>query len=230
MSAKTKLPVLPRMAIPCSGDTKIGAVSATYFPTTWCAKTCPIASECYARQGRVGLHAGKIARAYPDESAAVREEARAIREDLPRATPLRLHVSGDTRRGWDAAILASACRSRIGPTWTYTHFWRRVARRTWRGVSTLASMESPADAPAAREQGYAPALVVARYPAGSRPWQAHGTTWIPCPATLPDSKRQCTDCKLCWKADALFDKGLGIAFEAHSGKARALKARLDGSK
>lgn len=94
----------------------------------------------------------------------------------------------------------------------------------------LASVESIADATAARASGYAPARIVDSHPADGRAFAEGGTTWIPCPEQTRGVP--CVKCGLCFDAEALNARNAGITFAAHGGKASALKRRLpmlDGS-
>jgi hypothetical protein len=142
---------------------------------------------------------------------------------------LRVHVSGDAATEEAAREIAAAVRRRSrrggGSAWTYTHAWMHVPRSAWDGVSVLASVDSLADVDAARAQGYAPALVVAEHPADGRAYRDEaGRTWIPCPEQTRGTP--CTECRLCWSADALFARNAGIAFAAHGQRVTAMRRRL----
>lgn len=215
-----------------SGNSKIGETSATYAPTVHCVD-CPLKNNgCFAQQGLVAIHVRRL-------DAAVREghvspvrtakaEAAGIDGLRARGQALRIHVSGDCPTTETARIVSAAARRfgarGGGASWSYTHAWRRVARSAWRGVSVLASCETAADVKLARRRGYAPAVVVPAFPS-ERAWidEATGTRMIPCPAQTRDVT--CEQCRLCWRADELYARNAGVAFEAHgSAKKKAAAA------
>jgi hypothetical protein len=99
-----------------------------------------------------------------------------------------------------------------GRVWTYTHSWRRIPAHAFWPISTLASCETPDQVKAARRRGYAPALVVEKFPKGKRPFVVAGTKFIPCPAETIG--KTCVECRLCLDAD-LRGMGAGIAFQVH---------------
>jgi hypothetical protein len=110
-----------------------------------------------------------------------------------------------------------------GQAWSYTHAWRRVSRKAWRGVSVLASVETLADAKRAIRRGWATARVVPAF-ASDKAWFEGGIRWIPCPAQTRDDVT-CDSCRLCWNDDKLRAIGAGVAFEAHgSAKKKAAEA------
>lgn len=134
-----------------------------------------------------------------------------------RGRDLRLHVGGDTPTAECAAMLARlAARWRAsfgGDVWTYTHNWARIPAAAFGRVAVLASVELPKQVRAARRRGYAPALVVERFPNGKRPFVVADTVFIPCPAETV--KKTCVECRLCLDTDALRERGQGIAFAVH---------------
>lgn len=215
-----------------STNAKIGAAATTYAPTTLCVD-CPLQGNgCYAQHGMVALHVRPLDRhakryhATPDDVAA--QEAAGIDAILAKGQPLRIHTSGDCPTAKSARIVSAAARRFVkrggGPAWTYTHAWRRVPRSAWRGISVLASCDTVADVAQARTRGYAPAYVVPQFWGPKAHYDdATDTIWIPCPAQTRDV--QCTDCRLCWDADALYKRKTGVVFEAHgSAKRQAAKA------
>ena len=213
-----------------TGAAKLGAgVAATYAPVGArsdggsCPRSCPLlGAGCYAEGGRVALVGARLERVAGIRAIDLaREEAAAIDAAwqggrVPRDWGLRLHVSGDARTAGAARVLARAAArwiSRGGSTpWSYTHAWRAVPREVWGQVSVLASIESASDAADARAQGYAPALIVEKFAAPS--WREEGILWVACPAQTARGAT-CSDCRACWRADSLRDRGLGIAFSAH---------------
>lgn len=209
---------------------KLGpGVAATYAPVGArsdggsCPRSCPLlGSGCYAEGGRVAMVGARLEKKEGIRAIDLaREEAAAIDAAfqggrVPRGWGLRLHVSGDARTSGAARELARAAARWIGrggaTPWSYTHAWRRVAREAWGKVSVLASVERASDADAARAQGYAPALVVEKFTAPS--WREAGFLWVACPAQTA-RRATCAECRACWRADSLRDRGIGIAFEAH---------------
>lgn len=216
------------IATSLSGNEKTGPIAATHVGTDRTCHSCPMkeTDACYYRTGfrTRGLDARMNEAAKKQKASVVRiarAEARAIDGLLTsgRVTnrPLRIHVGGDTPTNEAAVIVSAAARryqERINaPAYTYTHSWRKVDRASWQGVSVLASIEDTRDGLEALERGYAPAVVVPQFD-GDRAFVRDGVRWIPCPAQTRDNV-SCADCKLCMNADALRDRGAGIAFEAH---------------
>ena len=102
-------------------------------------------------------------------------------------------------------------------------FWHNVPRSAWKDVSILASIESPKQIAEARNNGYAPAIVVPEHES-DKAYKIGDTTFIPCPQQT--HQVHCSDCGLCMKADWLFATNRGIAFAAHGVKTRELKRHL----
>lgn len=225
--AATKLAIV----VQWSGNVKIGRVSTTYQSTVHCVD-CPMKGNgCYAEGGMVAMQKRRLDDAVRETHASplrsARQEAAGI--DALRAVGqgLRLHTSGDCPSPETTRVVASAAQRFMarggGQAWTYTHAWRRVQRRTWRNVSVLASCETTDDARKAFAKGYAPAMVVERFDS-PKTFERDGVKLIPCPAQTRDNVT-CDSCRLCWNADALHARGMGIAFEAHgASKKRAARA------
>ena len=227
------------IAVERSGNRKIGDASATYVAQASCPPTCAfLGAGCYAESGRMALHTRAL-NARVDASGPLglaREEAAAIGH-LTGLRPLRLHVVGDASTTAAARVLAAAVARRgckegptdgrppySAPTWTYTHAWRTVARKAWGAISVLASCESLADVRRAMRRGYAAALVVAQHPADGRAYQREDLTLIPCPEQTRG--RTCTECRLCFDAEALHARGAVITFAAHGSRRRMVEGKL----
>lgn len=221
-----------------SGNSKIMGskkADATYASIdASCPASCPLKGNgCYAQtSGHLGILARRL-NGEGEGQDVTQAEVRAIDQaygggKVPHLRDLRLHVMGDARTTRAARALAAAIKRWKarggGAAWNYTHAWRNVRREAWGPVSVLASMEDPKQAALARKRGYAPALVVAEHPPDGRAWEAHGTKWIPCPAQTREVG--CTDCRLCFNADALFKRKAGIAFAAHGARRNVVKRRL----
>jgi hypothetical protein len=228
-----------------SGNAKIMGtkkVDATYASIkSSCPKTCPLMGEgCYAELGHTGIHVKRL-----DEQAdglsplqVARAEANAIDESykggpVPSGRDLRIHVSGDCRTIAGARLVNKAVgrwkKRGGGNAWSYTHAFRNVHRDNWSNVSILASIDTVDQVDEARQQGYAPAIVVPEF-TSDKVFTMPGsdTKWIPCPnQTKPGGKEiGCSDCKLCMKADWLFETNRGIAFSVHGIKKNNIKRRL----
>lgn len=140
---------------------------------------------------------------------------------------IRFHVGGDVQSIESAATLGAAAhdwRARMGGSaWTFTHSWPTIPRRAWgASMSVLASVESADEVPRAVRQGYAPALVVARFE-DDQPFEVAGVKFIPCPAETRN--RTCVECRLCLDVD-LHKLGCGIAFAAHGNEAARVVDKL----
>lgn len=224
---------------------KGGRVATTYVSIkASCPDTCSMKADgtCYAQGGMVGMQVRRIEARSPraTSAAAAQIEAKLIRAafkggDVPQdgahgGRDLRIHTSGDCRTpsaAWKVGRAATDWRNRRGgAAWTYTHAWKAVPRHEWgRDVSVLASVDNATEATEARSQGYAPAMVVAEFPNGSKMFESEGMRWVPCPAQTRENVG-CADCRLCMNADKLFNRDTGIAFEAHGNKTAQLKRKL----
>ena len=148
---------------------------------------------------------------------------------VPTGRALRLHVAGDSRTvAGSRAINKAVGRWKArggGDCWSYTHAWAYVPKSVWSNVSVLASVESTSEVSAARAQGYAPAIVVDHHTT-DKAIQLPGseTKFIPCPAQTREVG--CSDCKLCFNTDRLFEGNLGIAFAVHGTQTNKLKRHL----
>lgn len=225
-----------------SGNTKIMGskkVDATYAAIdTSCPSSCSLKGEgCYAQTSFVGMQVSRLNKQSVGFTALkmARNEANTIDQSykgkaVPTGRDLRLHVAGDSRTVKGTRLLNNAVgrwKNRGGgDCWSYTHAWKKVARHEWKNVSILASVTSVLEVPAARKQGYAPAIVVAEHPSDKAfTLPKSKVKWIPCPAQTKDNVG-CTDCRLCFNADRLFKSNMGIAFAAHGIKKNNIKRRL----
>lgn len=203
-----------------SSNSKIGVAAATYVSTKASCPKCPLQGRgCYAESGRMGIHVARLNAAAEGVSRlqAAQAEAQAIDQGaVLGALPLRLHVAGDAATSQAAKIVAAAAARYQarggGQPWTYTHAWRKVPRKAWGRVSVLASIERIEDGAKALTHGYAPALVVAAH-ASAKAYEAGGVHWVPCPEQTRGIT--CSECRLCFNADALAERHTGIAFAAH---------------
>jgi hypothetical protein len=225
-----------------SGNKKIKGskkVDATYVSVSGsCPTTCALKDQgCYAQSYPMGLHVGRLDKEVDNMSSLqiARAEANAIDNSydggsVPTDRSMRLHVSGDCRTISGAKIINKAVgrwkQRGGGDVWAYTHCWDYVVKDVWSNVSMLASVDSADEVMYARQNGYAPAIVVAEHPS-EKVYTLPGsdTKWIPCPAQTRENIG-CADCKLCFKSKFLFETNHGIAFAAHGTKKNIVKHRL----
>lgn len=198
---------------------------------------------CFADAGFTAMRSARYDRAAAGMTPleVIREETRAIRsafggglvpQDGARGgRDLRLHIGGDAPTEECASELGAAVgdwRARGGgDAWSYTHAWRGVKRAAWGGaVAVLASIEHEADVAPARAQGYAPAIVVAKFPRAHRAFELGSVRFVPCLAEV--RKTTCVECRLCFRDD-LFERKIGIAFQLHGQHDARGLARLRGN-
>lgn len=224
-----------------SGNRKIMGskkVDATYASIrTSCPKSCPLMGKgCYAELGYTGIHNHKLDADADGQSAldTARAEAKAIDSSykggaIPNERDLRVHVAGDSRTLAGTRLINNAIGRWIkrggGKTWSYTHAFAHVPRSAWSNVSILASIDNVKEVALARKQGYAPAIVVPEHPS-DRAYTLKGsdTKWIPCPNQTRSVG--CTDCRLCFDTDRLYEGNFGIAFAAHGVMKEQIKRHL----
>lgn len=215
-----------------SKNSKIGRVSATYAPIKQtCPDTCELKGHgCYAELSFVGMINRKLESQATGMSKLEVAKAEAAAIDVGKVTdnrPLRIHVSGDCTTISGAEVVSAAARRFTqrggGKVWSYTHAWRNVPRSAWEGVSILASVKGTGDILEARAQGYAAAIVVPEHKSKKR-YRVGNFKFIPCPAQTFDVT--CVDCRLCFNADGLLERKLGIAFAVHGSKTKSLKKHL----
>lgn len=213
------------IAIERSANKKIGDASATYVSQSSCPASCPfMGNGCYAESGPIGIHTSRLNRSNISSVVELaKQEAASIQEKLTGRYPLRLHVVGDCSTDEAASIVSEAVVSYRKPVWTYTHAWKDVKRESWKRVSVLASVETVADIPKARQNGYATAIVVDQHPSVSK-YKIGNEQVIPCPAETKGVK--CTDCKLCWDDTRLRDNKLTIGFAAHGIGAKKVRQAI----
>lgn len=228
-----------------SGNSKLNGskpIDATYVSIeSSCPSSCPLKSSgCYAQSSFTGITVRRLDTEAKDLSIlqVARAEAKAIDQsykggNIPKGRDLRIHVSGDSRTLAGTRIINKAISRWIkrggGTAFSYTHAWRHVPRDEWSNVSILASITTIGEVSLARQQGYAPAIVVSDFK-DDKVFTIENSDikWIPCPAqTKPGGKDiGCSDCRLCMKADWLFETNRGIAFAAHGVKKNEIKKRL----
>lgn len=226
-----------------SRNEKLGNVIATYVAMQSCPTSCqfhpanlhgaPKANPqsgmiCYALRGNL------VRNTYPLNAAgfgqsplalAIEEAARIDAITNHGGLPMRLHDVGDSPTAQAAAIVATAAERFMarggGPVWAYTHAWRTVPRVMWGAVSIIASCDAPEDIPAARDRGYATALVVPSFPLGPDGHRSRGKVYtlgserlLPCPEQTGRAST-CADCRLCMNAGRLHRDQLTITFQEH---------------
>lgn len=224
-----------------SGNTKIMGskkVDATYAAIkSTCPDSCSLKNKgCYAQTSFVGMINQRMERRSRGASPldVARAEAKAIDNaydggQVPVDRALRLHVAGDSRTLAGTRLINNAVgrwkKRGGGKVWNYTHAWKHVPRQEWSNVSTLASVSNTKEVAEAREHGYAPAIVVATH-LSEKAYTLPGSDvkFIPCPAQTREVG--CSDCRLCFDADRLFEGNFGIAFAAHGINKNAIKRHL----
>jgi hypothetical protein len=202
-----------------SGNRKTGPIAVTHAAQQSCPASCPfLNSGCYAENGPQGIHTRRLNEAAADATPidVALAEAAAINE-LSAAPALRLHVVGDCASD-EAAVIVSDAAARFqerggGPTWTYTHAWADVDRKSWGTVSVLASCETPEQVAEAHERGYAACIVTEKHDS-TRRYELDGIEVIPCPQQTREDLT-CADCLLCTRDDYLRSSKRVIAFAAH---------------
>jgi len=225
-----------------SGNSKIAGsqkIDCTYASVkATCPLTCQFRmnGECYAQLGQTGMHVARID--HESEGLSVLQVARAEAQEIDRsynggAVPvgrnLRLHVSGDSRTIAGTRMINNALgrwKQRGGKiVWGYTHCWDHIIRDMWSNAEMLASVDSIDQVEYARQNGYAPSIVVAEH-MSSKPYLLEGSDikWIPCQAQVRGVG--CCDCQICFKTGRLYHKNMGIAFAAHGCRKEAIKRRL----
>jgi hypothetical protein len=233
-------------AVEVSKNDKTGKVSATYTGYQTCSDHCPLKptigslgefkqAECYASCDLVGMTMHRLTTASVSAPLVQiqAQECDGIRK-LSGKRPLRLKVGGDTPNTAYAEALSNACDAYTAkhdqPTYGYTHTWREIPRESFGTISMLASCDAPGDIAAAKQRGYATAIVVSEFPQGNKLFTIDGNKCIPCPEQCSTEEKhvQCIDCKLCFRDGMLRERGLTIAFNAHGRKSEALKATLQG--
>lgn len=224
-----------------SGNTKLNGsqkVDATYASIkATCPDSCELKDKgCYAQNSFVGMINNRMNRRAKGNSPleTAKAEAKAIDQAykggaVPTGRFLRIHVAGDSRTRAGTKVLSKAVdrwkKRGGGDCWSYTHAYRHVPREMWSNVSILASVDTIEDVKVAREQGYAPAIVVPEH-ISEKAYLLPGidVKWIPCPNQTRGIG--CTDCRLCFDSNRLFEKNMGIAFAVHGIKKAELKRHL----
>lgn len=210
-------------------------MSATYAAQRTCPRSCPLLrAGCYAEgPSPVKYTTWRVNRAKHVDARKIAElEAAGIRR-LSGWRRLRVHVVGDCATPAAAALVGGAMadheRKRGARAWTYTHAWRTIARRAWRGARVAASCESIADVRKAWRRGYGAALLVERHPNGRKAYDVGGVRVIPCPAqwTDPRTGARSTYCERCEVCAELRPGGDVVGFEADRGTLRAVRAVLE---
>jgi len=217
-------------AVEVSKNAKTGLVSATYSSQNSCPKSCPLRGEgCYAESSKAGITTRRVNQGTAKTPLAIaREEALAI-DTLTGALDLRVHVVGDCKTPAAAKLVAAAMarhrRKQGRRAWTYTHAWREVPRKAWLGESVLASCDSPDQVREANARGYAAAIVLDKFASEKAYTTEEGLRIVPCP-NQTSRGLTCLECGICMNADALFQRGFTVGFEAHGSGKNKIIARI----
>lgn len=225
-----------------SGNSKTSGsipVDATYLAIKpSCPRTCPLKDNgCYASNSYLGIIVNRLEKECTNSNPLnlARAEAKVIDNAYYGGTVssgrnLRLHVSGDSRTIAGSKIINAAIgrwKARGGEkVWSYTHAWDRVTKDIWSNVEMLASVDSTDQVEFARQNGYAPAIVVSEHISEKAYILSRSDIkWIPCPAQTKKDVG-CADCKLCFNVNRLYNSNMGIAFAAHGIRKNVIKKRL----
>lgn len=211
-------------AVENSENKKLGSMSTTYAAIGSCPNSCPFlkSGACYGMSGPISIQWRKLD---GDQSVSIaRAEAAAI-DSLSGKKHLRIHTLGDCRTNTAAKLVAAAAdryMMRGGMrAFTFTHAWRDVSRESWGKVSVLASCETTAEVKAAKEKGFATALVVAEHKQETA-YEVDGVKILPCPQQTGRAET-CDKCKLCLHDDRLKAANITIAFKPHGPTLKAKK-------
>ena len=217
-------------------------VDATYLSIQQtCPKTCQLRNGggCYAEDYPLSVHIKRLDIEAEELSSLdiARAEAKLINESygggpIPNDRNLRLHVSGDSRTIAGTKVINKACGrwlargDKSNHIWSYTHCWQNITRDNWSNVSIFASVDSIDQVEYARQNGYAPTIVVPEH-LKDKPYLLKGSDvkWIPCCSQIGGIG--CVDCRLCFQANKLYAKNMGISFAAHGIRKSAIKTRLN---
>lgn len=225
-------------AVEVSQNEKVGLASCTYVSqVSTCPDSCPLKPKldakgkvtesrgCYANGSLVAMHSSRLNQADgQDAREAQKQEVEAI-ESLTGSLDLRVHVVGDCVDDTHAKALAKAMvghqKKKGRKAWTYTHNWRKIKAKSWKGTSVLASCDSLEQVKEAKAKGYACATIV-DYFESEGVYEKDGVKLLPC--VYQTKGKKCVDCKLCLDSERLKRLGLTIAFTPHGGGRN--KARL----
>lgn len=206
------------LGLPCNpvgGNNAKTGTPATYRPVGPTCPPCPISETCYAKYGRVKLHAK---RSQPDALASLTAAAIAIVVALKGGSPARLHVSGDFFADGlpDAPYITGLVEltARIRPhfpdekcaAWTYTHGTKELFE-PWRllleeaGVRVLYSDII--------EPGCAVVWPFSRLSELKR--KAPQVTFLRCPA----QRRKGVTCRTCKRCLSAVERNECIVFDPH---------------
>jgi hypothetical protein len=219
-----------------AGSSKIDATYLSVSAT--CPITCALRDKgCYSQIGNTAIHVSRLNREVESLSPldVARAEAKLIDQcykggPVPKDRCLRLHVSGDSRTIAGSRLINNAVgrwKQRGGKhAWSYTHCWDHVTSDIWSNVSMLASVDSVEEVSYARDNGYAPAIVVAEH-LSDKVYHLPNSDiiWIPCPAQTRTVG--CVDCGLCFNTKRLYNGNYGISFAAHGVRQNVIKRRLN---
>ena len=210
-----------------SKNRKLGAVAATYVSQQSCPRDCPfLRSGCYAESGPIGVITHRLNRSGRRSPKSLALAESKLIASAPGDRPLRVHVVGDCRTNGSAQIVSRAMANYPNRSWTYTHAWRKVHRRSWGKANVLASCESIASVRKARRGGYATVLTVPKFQADRAYNVTPDIRLIPCPNQTRGVT--CAQCRLCWDAERLRKSRLTIGFALHGNRAKSVNNKQPG--
>jgi hypothetical protein len=154
-----------------------------------CVDTCPFkAAGCYAATGYTALINGRM-------------DATARAEQLDALAVIKLEATAIDKAFGGARVPQDGARG-----------GRDLRLHVGGDIGGAPTAGEAAALPAARSLGYAPAIVVPRFPDGPRAWALADGKAVPCPAET--RRTTCAECRLCLDRD-LHGLNVTIAFTAH---------------
>jgi hypothetical protein len=196
---------------------KTGDIAVTWSNKHTCPKRCPFIGVCYPNYGTASFVTKKLdASTETDPDKLAKTEAELI-DKLNTKKLLRLKVYGDCPTRKSARTIADAAlryqNRNNQKAYGYTHAWDKVKPEDWKGISVLASCETPGEVKKCKENGWGTVITVDSFPNGKNMFDYHGIKVLPCPNQTVGV--QCKDCQLCAKADVLKKNDYSIGFKAH---------------
>jgi hypothetical protein len=145
---------------------------------------------------------------------------------------LRVHVVGDAPTAAAASAIGRAMlehqKKQGKAAWTYTHAWRDVSVKAWKGANVMASCNNVSEIGEARAAGWATAVIVPPHPT-NKVYELAGEKIIPCPAQFKHNGQRvvtCEDCTLCQRPAFLRENRLSVGFEPDGGTQKKVLAML----
>lgn len=195
-------------------------VSTVHASGHTCSDLCALKAICYREAGNIRFTSTPLDSALNQDLDGIARDISIKIRRLRGGRHLRLFAGGDAKTPAMAQTIAAATRyfmKRTGmKAWGYTHsHLEGVTRNDWKGVSVLASCETPGKAKQLMSEGWAVAIVLPfkKHPSKKK-YDFHGLSVIPCPNQTHDNI-SCEDCLLCTRAEMLLENKTAIGFATH---------------